>query len=796
MRRLALALGPLALAGSLGAQSLDLSIPSIMRGSELVGERPSLVRWTDDGRWVYFRWKPGGAAWHEEPAFYRVPARGGAPEEVTDLHMDSVGVYLADGDLSLDRRWKVVAHDGDLWLLDRRRGPARRLTETRVEERSPTFSADARTVYFIREDNLFALDLDGGAFRQLTDIRRAREPRPEGEAEGRERFLEAQQLELFEHVRIEAARQERRDSLRAARQESRPDTIRIGREERVSGLMISPAERWALLQVTQPADSARQTMAPDWVTASGYTEPLNVRAKVGDDQASARVGLVEIATGTVTWLDLAPGTDAPIDSVGLPTGDHPALANVQLRGWNRDGTLGLVTATSYDFRHRWIHIVDGRTGAITTVAHDHDPAWIGGPCWNCSGWMPDGRAVWFVSERDGHAHLYTAPADGGAPRQLTAGEWEVHGVAITADERRFRLRTNEGSPFEYHVYEMPLAGGARTRITAEPGVVDLAVPPPEGDRLAVVHSWSNRPGELFLMENRPGAPMARVTHSPTEEWLAFDWVDPEIIRFPARDGAMVPARIYRPRDLGAAPNGAAVIFVHGAGYLQNVHRGWSSYFREYMFHHFLAARGYTVLDIDFRASRGYGRDWRTAIYRHMGGKDLDDQVDGARYLAAQEGVDPARIGIYGGSYGGFITLMALFTEPDHFAAGAALRAVTDWAHYSHTYTSRILNRPQDDEEVYRRTSPIYFAEGLQAPLLITHGMVDTNVHFQDAVRLAQRLIELGKTGWEMAVYPVEDHAFVAPSSWTDQYRRIYELFERGLCGAGCPPAPSPRHSTR
>jgi len=167
----------------------------------------------------------------------------------------------------------------------------------------------------------------------------------------------------------------------------------------------------------------------------------------------------------------------------------------------------------------------------------------------------------------------------------------------------------------------------------------------------------------------------------------------------------------------------------------------------------------------------------------MGGKDLTDQIDGARWLVENEGIESfERIGIYGGSYGGFITLMALFTAPESFGAGAALRAVTDWAHYNHWYTSRILNLPQDDEEAYRRSSPIYFAEGLEDPLLIAHGMVDTNVHFSDVVRLAQRLIELGKTDWEMAVYPVEDHSFVEPSSWTDQYRRILELFERHIGG--------------
>jgi dipeptidyl aminopeptidase/acylaminoacyl peptidase len=243
---------------------------------------------------------------------------------------------------------------------------------------------------------------------------------------------------------------------------------------------------------------------------------------------------------------------------------------------------------------------------------------------------------------------------------------------------------------------------------------------------------------------------------------------------------MVPARIYRPREMNAQPNGAAVIFVHGAGYLHNVHHYWSSYSREFMFNHFLASKGYVVLDIDYRGSAGYGRDWRTAIYRWMGGRDLGDQVDGSRYLTKNYNIDPERIGMYGGSYGGFMTLMALFTAPRYFGAGAALRSVTDWAHYNHGYTGSILNLPQDDTLAYHRSSPIFLAEGLEDPLIMLHGMVDTNVNFQDIVRLTERLIELGKTGWELTPYPVENHGFVRPSSWTDEYRRIFELYERTI----------------
>jgi dipeptidyl aminopeptidase/acylaminoacyl peptidase len=164
----------------------------------------------------------------------------------------------------------------------------------------------------------------------------------------------------------------------------------------------------------------------------------------------------------------------------------------------------------------------------------------------------------------------------------------------------------------------------------------------------------------------------------------------------------------------------------------------------------------------------------------MGGKDLNDEVDGAAWLVQNHGIDPKRIGLYGGSYGGFMTLMALFTAPDVFAAGAALRPVTDWAHYNQGYTSEILNIPQDDTLAYRQSSPIYFANGLKGALLICHGMVDENVHFQDAVRLVQRLIELKKDNWELAVFPVEDHGFKEPTSWMNEYKRILKLFETTL----------------
>jgi len=432
-------------------------------------------------------------------------------------------------------------------------------------------------------------------------------------------------------------------------------------------------------------------------------------------------------------------------------------------------------------------VIDPATGKSNVLDHIKDDAWVrdGG-----QGWLPDGKRLWFLAEHDGWMHLYTVDATASAPvkKQLTSGTFEIDNVELSADGRTFYFRSTEVHPGERHVYAMSVDGGSRRKLTTQTGAHDGTISP-DNTMFGMVSSTSNRPPEVFLVTNPAfvisehtlEAPK-RVTTSTRPEWLAYNWVEPQLITYKSRDGKDVYARLFTPEMVGAKrdPKAPAVVFVHGAGYAQNAHKYWSSYYREYMFHHLLASKGYVVLDPDYRASAGYGRDWRTAIYRWMGGHDLNDVVDGAAYLVKAQKVNAGRIGVYGGSYGGFITLMALFTSPDTFAAGAALRPVTDWAHYNHGYTSNILNEPQSDSEAYRKSSPIYFAEGLKSPLLIAHGMVDTNVHFQDSVRLVQRLIELRKENWEIAPYPVEDHGFVEATSWADEYKRILKLFETNL----------------
>ncbi len=756
-------------AGSAAAQ-FELTVPRIMRGPETVGREPVRIGWSPDAQWIYFSWLPPGTEWKETLKPYKVRAQAGAtPVRMSPAEADSVAPLMAAGSYSADRKRRVVSVRGDLYIVELPGGAVRRLTATSgVNEVNPRFDQQGRRVIFQRENNIFALDIVQGGVQQLTDLRPGPAPEDSSLTQGQRGFLEREQRALLGAIADRRWRDSVDKSERAQRNASAPKPVYLARGEQLATLDPSPTGTAVLLIAETPATDRRIAVVPSYVTITGYTEDIPARSKVGDAPTRQRVGMLTVATGAVTWISKLPG-----DSGGV-------FGGVGSMGWNDAGTSVLVRAVTRDYNVDRLLRIDADSARTRELYALRDSAWVGGACQQCGGWLAGSQGIWFVSEEDGYAQLYTMDADGGSKRQRTRGKWEVQGAELTSDRTQWLLHTSEVSPFERHAYLLPVAesvggsGAVSSRLTSDVGghTVVLA---PDGKLLADVFSTANRPPELFLQVIKGGA-RGQLTTSPTAEWLSHKWIKPEIISIPASDGVQVPARIYRPADVGAEANGAAVIFVHGAGYLHNVHNFWSSYFREYQFHHLLASKGFVVLDVDYRGSAGYGRDWRTAIYRWMGGRDLQDQVDAVRYLQQNFAINPERVGIYGGSYGGFITLMALFTEPKWFGAGAALRPVTDWAYYNHGYTADILNEPQDDSTAYRKSSPIYFAEGLEDPLLILHGMVDVNVHYQDVVRLSQRLIELGKTDWWVASYPVEDHGFVRPDSWTDEYRRILELF--------------------
>lgn len=808
---------------AIAQHSSTLSVEKIMRDPKWIGTSPEGVFWDLESKHIYFTWNPEGA---DLPSTYRTNASGTlTPEKVSaEIQQGLIRQYNYDS----KKTQMVYTKNGDIFVKNVKTGVEKRITNTATNESNPRFSLDDKSIVFQQGDNFFAVNLVDNEWIQLTNFSRGTPGAAAGAGMGmgagmrggqgggaamnmvqgggqnagaatqggrnqhpQNPWLKTDQLGLFdvlkENKRMDSVRRAQRAEAPAAPQQLRAIAITEGSLGMQS---ISPDLRYVYYRVTYPATGNTNTIVPNYVTESGYTEDIRARTKVGNVLSTSKSflfdreknSIIAIKTSDIPGIKDLPDfwNDYPAEKEALLKKNEDRNVSISAPIWNPSSTAAFVTITASDNKDRWIMRLNPADGSLSLIDRQRDEAWIAGPgissFGGALGWIDD-QTLYFQSEATGYSHVYTANIQSGEKKQLTTGKWEVQSLQLSADKKHFYLKANKEHPGITHFYKLPVTGGELVQITSMKGGNEVTLSPDE-KWLAIRYSYSNKPWELYVQENKPGAKAKQVTESLTEEFKAYAWREPEVISFKNRHGDDVYARVYQPKT--PKKGNPAVIFVHGAGYLQNVHFWWSQYFREYMFHNLLVDLGYTVLDIDYTGSSGYGRDHRTGIYRHMGGKDLSDHTDGAKLLVEKYGVNPKNIGIYGGSYGGFITLMAMFTEPDVFAAGGALRSVTDWAHYNHGYTANILNEPFTDPIAYRRSSPIYFAEGLKGHLLMAHGMVDVNVHFQDIVRLSQRLIELGKDNWELAVYPVEDHGFVTPSSWTDEYKRILKLFEERL----------------
>jgi len=768
---------------SLAQAQTPLSVDYIMRDPKWMGTFPTAHFWSSDSKQIYFNYNPEK---NPSDSLYKIePVAGAKPMKVPvqeERSLKKEAIYSADENLKLYRKGNQV-------LLEDLK---KRKTTTLFDWYGPLeklkFLANENYISFSSDLNFYWFDRTTNRLEKLTSITNGSKPAKTKPAEsGKIYFLEKENLALLEEVRKRKETQKASQDYRASIREATTEEFVFYTEGKsLTNLQLSADARFATFSLFTPPVANKATKVPDYTAASGYTEDLNSRPKVGTAAGKVEIGIYDLQRDTVYYVNTAtlPGIkDAPDYRADYPERTWEVKnRELSLTGptFSPDGTKAVIQARAVDNKDRWIASIDLTTGALITLDRQRDEAWIGGPGigWGGTlGWLPDSKHLYFQSEESGYSHLYLVDVTTKEKKALTSGKFEVFDPFLSKDKKFWYLTTSEVHPGERHFYRMPLMGGKMEQLTAMEGENQVVLSPDE-KLLAIIHSYSNVPAELYVQENKVGVKPIRLTSGQSEEFKNYAWRDPKLVTFKAQDGALVPARLYTPDP--SKKNGAAVIFVHGAGYLQNVHKWWSSYFREYFFHNLLTDLGYTVLDIDYRGSAGYGRDWRTGIYRHMGGKDLSDQVDGAKFLIQQQRVEAGRVGIYGGSYGGFITLMALFNHGDLFTSGAALRSVTDWAHYNHGYTANILNTPEEDPIAYRRSSPIYFAEGLKGNLLIAHGMLDVNVHFQDVVRLSQRLIELKKDNWEMAVYPVEDHGFVTPSAWTDEYKRILKLFNATL----------------
>jgi dipeptidyl aminopeptidase/acylaminoacyl peptidase len=806
MKRLSFSLrfagGVFALIGSIAAAGPpNITLEKIMSNPDWMGPGVRDAFWSVDGRAVYYSVKRSDSPIVD---LHRVAIGDGKDQTIEPKTMagaDSPSVY--------DRAGKraAFARNGDIFVREVAGGRLTQITRTAETKTAPQFSADGRLLSFRVNNDWFVHDFSSGITMPAAVVKTEKDP----DAPPKPDDLRDMQLRTFSTLK--RLHDESDISKKYAEDLRKNDVTRsaapfyLGEDVSIRDTELSPDAHW-LIVVTTPKSAAKgfEGKLTRYVTESGYEEFETERVRVGRNppppQSLVLLNLVD-HTAHALGTDALPGIgDDPLKAIREENGtnagqaDPSAVKDAKPKPravliladepdpgaggivWSRDGGALAIQIESLDNKDRWIASVDFTKYALVAQHRLTDPAWIGWS-FNEFGWLADNRTLWYQSEESGFAQLYTKAPKTEA-HAVTQGRFEVSEPALSADGRWFYVLSNAEAPYAYDVYRVPSSGGKLQRVTQLQGVEKFALDG-SGKRLLVTHSSPYVAAQIAVVK-ADGSDGARdLTDTRTPEYKSMSWIAPQIVQIPSThfDG-VIYAKLYRSAAASVSPTRPAVMFIHGAGYLQDVHLRHPYYFREQMFNNLLVQNGYVVLEMDYRASAGYGRDWRAAIYRQMGHPELEDLLDGKKWLTEHASADPKRVGVYGGSYGGFMTLMALFRAPGEFAAGAALRPVTDWMQYDHNYTSAILNDPQIDPIAYKRSSPIEFADALRDPLLICHGVIDDNVLFEDSMRLYQRLIELHKDDFTISPYPLDRHGFSNADSWLDEYKRIYRLFEAHL----------------
>ncbi len=783
-------------ANASSSANAELTMEQIMSDPDWLGRQPQSAFYSPtSGQVLYYRKREGSVV--RDVFASNAGAGNGNKVDLANMHLHVHDELINDN----DHDFIAWIYEGNIFSKKRNSNDVKQLTKDSYDAYNLRY-LNNNAVSFQKGNTFYSINVNTGQYQELltwdfADKPKALEPAAD--------YIAQEQQSLIKYIQVQRQnRQDRFDQQQLLSQQNKTlATNKVYFDKSHTNVLasLSPDGKYAII-VTRENTPTRDDsdIMPDYIEENGRIKAQSVRQRVADAKSQSHsIYFVDVANSSIKELSYKtlPGYNEDVlasvkrenaEAKGEQYTDNRLPRDIGLLfdwyatempiKWHDSGSHVALMLEAWDNKDRWIVTVDVENPAFETQHRMHDTAWINYR-FNQFGWFDDAASLFLLSEESGYSQLYTKALDGELTA-LTSGRFVVDDVVLSQDDSFFYYKANKKHPGIYEIYRVASEGGEPEALTDLNGMTDFVLSADETE-LLLTHSSLAMPPELYTKQVGAKMQAQRLTYTVSDAFLSIDWTLPSIVAIESsHTDQPVYSRVYQPSQNATGEKRRAVVFNHGAGYLQNAHLGWSGYFREFMFHSLLVSQGYVVLDMDFRASAGYGRDWRTAIYRQMGTPEVQDLKDGVNWLVNNANVDRERIGTYGGSYGGFLTFMALFNEPDLFQAGAALRPVSDWAHYNLPYTSNILNTPDIDPIAYERSSPIYFAEGLSKPLLMNAPMVDNNVFFVDVVRLVQRLIELEKEDFETAIYPVEPHGFVQPSSWLDEYRRIHKLFETNL----------------
>lgn len=530
--------------------------------------------------------------------------------------------------------------------------------------------------------------------------------------------------------------------------------------ESESGPVWSPDGKLLAFTITS---SVRREEIPDFVGSKISFRWL--------ERAPSQVAVVPATGGAVARVALGPGTlSAPrwIDSARL------SLQRV-----------------SPDLTTREILVADAGGGESRVLHRDVDDKW-----WSLTYLgpepvpSPDGRWIAFLSDRDGWDHVYVVPAAGGTAVQVTRGGYEASRLAWSPDSRRIAFDQNQGDNPGRRQLAVAEIGSQPEKaqilsLTSGTGTNTEPFWAPDGRRLLYQHTDPRNSADLYIVSAEPSAPQRRLTESMPAGIDRSALIEPRFVRYPATDGKLVPAYLFVPKGLDLSRRHPAIVWIHGDGITQN-YDGWHvrrDYAVYYSFHQYLSQKGYVVLAIDYRGSIGYGKEWRQGHFRDLGGRDYGDIAAGMTYLKTLHYVDTEHVGVWGLSYGGFLTLQALTVTPELFRCGIDVAGVVDWRDWykdpDGPWVKGRMGSPSEDPELYRRTAPVERVDRIVRPLLVLHGTADFNVPFLESVRLVDAATKAGKD-IEFMMYPGELHYFHRGHVLSDAWRRVERFFDSHL----------------
>jgi dipeptidyl-peptidase-4 len=728
------ALALLFLSSSLGAKAL--SIEAIYTHPLFCGTSPQEAIWSPNSDKIALAWNNEGERFREVWLYDLKKDRLSRLTDMARVKEDPKeddertreerreAEKLRDGVSSLkwspDGKKIAFIYLGDLFTVNVENKEVVRILHTEAEEKNLQYSPDGKYLGFIQGGDLWYLDLEKHRVEQLTT--------------------------------------------------SGCDTVVNGAGYYLSWLEEVWCYRWSpdsrrIAFMRYDLSEIDPILIPDYVGKKVKTTEQK-RSIAGGKLAKTKIGVISLEGRETLWLDMGEETEYYIRALK----------------WSPAGDRLLLEKVSKAQKDRWILVADCDSGKVKEIFHESDSAWVSSISGECF-WAQEGKMLIFSSDRTGYNHLYKTSVNDGEPEQLTSGNWEVTDIEVSPDARWIYFFSTEVAISERHLFRLDLKTGKKERLTFEEGWFS---PPqsyggnllsPDGKKAVLYYTNNITPWDYYLVDLTTRGKLKRITKSALPEFSEYELFRPEFFTFASDvDGETVRALIWKPAKFDATGRYPLVVHIHGAGYAQAVCDYWS---RTNLFHQVLAQEGFVVVTPDYRGSSGYGRKFRTDVYRHLGNLDLEDAVSVVGYLNGLGYIDTSRVGIWGWSYGGFLTNMAMFKRPDVFKVGCSVAAVNDWENYNLWYTTERFNFPEEDSIAYKRSSPIHFAEGLKGKLLLIHGMADSNVHFQDTVQLIFKLVKNNKN-FDVMIYPREEHGFSRDESYVHVFTKILEYFQEHL----------------